>query len=119
MVDKPRVKAVKHVIQIPRDTTVTTGTSLQILKYAKVVTTTTMTDKTKKQSETTKGITYTVAYQADASAKPETVTVKKDVLVTQQEGIYTITYRYADKQGNQAERVRTVTVAANENENLE
>lgn len=115
VVDKPRVKAVKHVIQIPRDTTVTTGTSLQILKYAKVVTTTTMTDKTKKQSETTKGIQYTVAYQAKASAKPETVTVKKDVLVTQQEGIYTITYRYADKQGNRAERVRTVTVTANEN----
>ncbi len=113
VVSAPKVKTVAHVIKTPYDSTVTSGSAIRVLSGVKVVTTTTMTDGAKTKKETTKGISYTVVYQPEASAPEETVTVdSKGTFRASKAGIYTVTYHYEGNEGNEAERVRKITVAA-------
>lgn len=113
-VKSTQVDTITNTIEAPADETVTTtGAALDLLTDVKAVTVTVMTDNTQTVTETTEGIQYTAAYQPDA-ALPETDITPFDgssVIRLDYAGIYKITYRYTDAQGNTAERVRTIIVA--------
>lgn len=113
-----QVKFVKHTIEAPADAVVTTGTAIQVLEGVKVVTTTKMSDGTQQVTETTDGIECSVAYQLYQNAPEVALVLNENNLLTLFDtGIYKITYRYTDEQGNTAEHVRIVTAQAAQNQN--
>ncbi len=111
--EEVRVKDISHVILAPQNEVLTvTGSAIQVMEDVKVITTTTMTDKSEKVTETTKNIQCSVTYQADTSAEPLEIVLEENKLIPTKAGIYTITYQYEDKKGNTAEYTRTIQVIA-------
>ncbi len=111
------VKSVTHKIEAPADAVVTTNTALQVLEDVKVVTTAKMSDGTKQVTETAEGIAYSVTYQIYQNAPEAELALNENNLLTLFDaGIYKITYRYTDEQGNTTEHVRTVTAQAAQNQ---
>lgn len=111
IVAKPEVKKAKSTIIAPADETVTvSGGSIQILKNVKVRTSIQMTDNTKRQETTTKGISYQITWQSDEQAEAVKITPEDDVLELENYGVYKITYSYTGKYKNKAKHVRTILV---------
>lgn len=111
--EEVRVKDISHVILAPQNEVLTvTGSAIQVMEDVKVITTTMMTDKSEKVTETTKNIQCSVTYQADTSAEPLEIVLEENKLIPTKAGIYTITYQYEDKKGNTAEYTRTIQVIA-------